>query len=182
MSTAWARIHPPKRPQTRHSRRVRCARTQKSTQLYVCPGRQSPNSTCSWMQPTTPTRTNKLGRGPQSTPCRPRPLLLRAKFWRGEAFYSQRSRLATQDRSAGGTADPSRTQRRIVWMLGADSPRLSDGPRPSLGFPMSAHVKSTAHHLFVRERGRCWRHCLVGMLGSHHPGGLDARVHPTVHF
>lgn len=58
-------------------------------------------------------------------------------------------------------AGPGRTQRRIVWMLGADSPRLSgreEGPRPGLGAPdVGTWGESTVyvHHLSFRERGRC---------------------------
>lgn len=59
--------------------------------------------------PPPPTGTNKLGRGPQSRPCpAPAPVSCAPSFGEGWAFNSQRSRLATQDRSAGGVADPGR--------------------------------------------------------------------------
>ena len=82
---------------------------------------------------------------------------------------------------------PGQTQRRTVWMLGADSPRLSgreDGPRPGLGFPMSAHGESTAyvHHLLSGKVGGAdWARTalnprvLHGALGSRHSGFLGVK-------
>lgn len=115
------------------------------------------------MQPATPNRDKQARpRTPVEALPGPGPCFLRAKFWgRGGLFIlnGPGSQPKIDPREEWLTREE--TQRRIAWMLGADSPRLSgrqEGPRPGLGVPDVGTWGNLQHAYMIlsfREGGRC---------------------------